>query len=303
MDLTTTSSGTKNHQSRGQDSRLLRENGATDQREASTDAGGKWSDQRIEEYWREQAQIHGKNPQASWSDVRVIEMEMREIIAHITDNDKVLDVGCANGFTTLRLAQARQIDITGVDYIPEMIQNARTALREASKSLRGAARFDIGNTLALPFPEGTFDKVTSVRVIINLGKWERQLTGLAECVRVLKPKGRLILSEATLQGWSRLNQLRYEWNLPAIPIPHFNNYLDEDLVRKALEDSCDLVEIKNFASSYYVGTRVLKPLIAKLAGREDQIANPMTELNRWFALLPAGGDYGTQKIFVFRKKE
>src|SRR5262249_33279093 len=80
--------------------------------ESPTNAIQKWSDERIEEYWTEQARTHGKEPEASWSDVRVIEMELREIIARIADNDRVLDVGCANGFTTLRLAQARKIDIT-----------------------------------------------------------------------------------------------------------------------------------------------------------------------------------------------
>ena len=37
------------------------------------------------------------------------------------------------------------------------------------------------------------------------------------------------------------------------------------------------------------------------ADRPEQIANPLCELNRWLSLLPAAGDYGTQKLFVFRK--
>ena len=59
--------------------------------------------------------------------------------------------------------------------------------------------------------------------------------------------------------------------------------------------------VRDFASTYYVGSRVLKPLLARLADRPEQIANPLCELNRWLSLLPAAGDYGTQKLFVFRK--
>jgi hypothetical protein len=62
-----------------------------------------------------------------------------------------------------------------------------------------------------------------------------------------------------------------------------------------------LVEVSNFASTYYVGTRVLKPLLAKATNAPLNIADPHAEWNRWFSQLPAAGDYGTQKLFVFEK--
>ena len=65
-------------------------------------------------------------------------------------------------------------------------------------------------------------------VLINLGHWDRQLSGLRECIRVLKSGGLLLLSEATLQRWCRLNALRAEWGLEDIPMPPFNQYLDQD---------------------------------------------------------------------------
>jgi hypothetical protein len=62
-----------------------------------------------------------------------------------------------------------------------------------------------------------------------------------------------------------------------------------------------LVDIADFASTYYVGTRVLKPLIIRALGAGLDVADPEAEWNRWFAQLPAWGDYGTQKLFVFKK--
>jgi SAM-dependent methyltransferase len=162
--------------------------------------------------------------------------------------------------------------------------------------------FQVGDAINLPFAAGSFDTVIVIRVIINLGDRERQAKGLRECARVVRPGGTLILSEATEQGWKRLNTLRREWGLEAIPMPPFNNYLDEDHVRASLAASCDFVETVNYASTYYVGTRVFKPLLAQATGRPEQAANPLCELNRWFSQLPAAGDYGTQKILVFRKR-
>jgi hypothetical protein len=60
--------------------------------------------------------------------------------------------------------------------------------------------------------------------MINLSGWPLQLQGLQECARVLKHGGLFLHSEATLQGWRRLNQFRSEWKLPDIPMPAFNQY-------------------------------------------------------------------------------
>jgi ubiquinone/menaquinone biosynthesis C-methylase UbiE len=265
-------------------------------------ASERWTGDRIRSFWTEQAVEHGVEAAASWTDIRVMELELRTILGYLQDGQSVLDVGCANGFSTLQFARQKRVAITGVDYIPEMISHANVALKSQADHLAGTVSFDVGDATSLKFADNQFDTLVVIRVIINLGEWERQLVGLRECVRVLKPGGTLLLSEATVQGWARLNDLRGEWGMSPIKMPEFNNYLDQDRVADALRPTCDLVEINNFASSYYVGTRVLKPLIGKVAGCEAEVANPLSELNRWLSLLPAAGDYGTQKLFVFRKR-
>jgi len=253
------------------------------------------------EFWTNQAREHGQSPSASWSDGCVIEMEIREITGHIADGDKVLDAGCANGYSSIQFASARRVDLRGLDYVPEMIEQAKSRLGAMKDKLRGSVSFEVGDITQLNEPSNHYDKVIVVRVLINLSTWERQLSGLRECIRVLKPGGLLLLSEATLQGWRRLNALRQEWGLEDIPMPSFNQYLDQDLVIEAACREAKLVELSNFASSYYVGTRVLKPLLARATQAPVSVADPNSEWNRWFSQLPAAGDYGTQKLFVFRK--
>jgi len=258
--------------------------------------------EEIRDFWTRQAAEYGQSPSVSWSDYRVIEMEIRELVRRLDDGDKVLDVGCANGFSTIQLASQKAIEIRGLDYLPEMIEQARASMRSLPSSMPGKIDFDVGNIMAIPEPSGVYDKVVVIRVVINLGAWSNQLTALRECARVLKPGGVLLLSEATIQGWSKLNDLRREWGLPDIPMPGFNSYLDEQKVIDFMAAELELVELANFASTYFVGTRLLKPLLARALGGNMDPANPNAEWNRWFSTLPAWGDYGTQKLFVFRKR-
>jgi hypothetical protein len=124
---------------------------------------------------------------------------------------------------------------------------------------------------------------------------------LHECVRVLKPQGILLLSEATLQGWNKINTFRREWELSDIPMPPFNQYLDEEKVIESLSDEVRLIDLVNFSSTYYVGTRLIKPLLIRALGTTIDVGDPNMEWNRWFAQLPAWGDHGIQKLFVFQK--
>jgi SAM-dependent methyltransferase len=251
-------------------------------------------------FWNEQARANGQSPTASWSDIRLIDLEIATIGAWLQDGNRVLDIGCANGYSTCKYAAAKRITAKGIDFAPSMIEQARQRAAAEGAGLRGTVAFDVGDVLTLKELDGGYDRVIATRVIINLGDWERQARALAHCGRVVAPGGLLLLSEATIGGWQRLNTMRQEWRLPALAMPWFNNYVGEDAVIAALAPAFDLVQLANFASTYYVVTRVIKPLLAATAGVDA--ADPNMEWNRWAAQLPAAGDYGTQKLFVFRKR-
>jgi ubiquinone/menaquinone biosynthesis C-methylase UbiE len=258
--------------------------------------------EQIRDFWTQQAKEHGLAPAASWSDRTVMEMEIREILRYVADGDCVLDVGCANGFSTVQVASQRRVHIRGLDYIPEMVDQARLRLATMAGKLQSTVEFNTGDITSLREPSDSYDKVVVIRVVINLHDWTNQLQGVRECIRVLKPGGMLLLSEATVQGWQALNRFRREWRLPDIPMPAFNQYLDEERLIQSVSAQLELIELNNFSSTYYVGTRVLKPLLSQASGGKVDPTKPEMEWNRWWGLLPAWGDYGTQKLFVFRKK-
>jgi len=261
----------------------------------------RFSNEEIRRFWTDQAVKHPGRPAASWSDTQVIEKEIGEIGSRLNDGDRVLDVGCANGYSTFNYARQKKIDIRGIDYIPEMISQAKERLVPDDVTLLGSVEFAVGDALALSEKSASFDKAISTRVIINLPKWEMQRVALHELARVLRPGGILLLSEATLQGWQKLNQFREEWGLSPIPMPGFNLYLDEEEVIREMASELRLLELVNFASTYYIGTRLIKPLLIKALNAKVDAADPNSEWNRWFASMPSAGDYGTQKLFVFER--
>lgn len=95
----------------------------------------------------------------------------------------VLDVACGTGDLSLDLLR-RGHRVTGVDFSEQMLALAR---RKAA-----AARFQLADAEALPFPDATFDAVTCAFGIRNFVHLEQ---GLREMLRVLKPGGRLLLLE------------------------------------------------------------------------------------------------------------
>jgi ubiquinone/menaquinone biosynthesis C-methylase UbiE len=256
--------------------------------------------EEIKDYWKEQACRYGQSPAASWSDREVIEMEIREISQYLNDGERVLDIGCANGYSTIQYAAQKKSHFKGVDFIPEMIEQAIVRC-SSHASLAGTLEFEIGDLTALSEADQAYDKVITTRVLINLGSRERQRLALHQCARVLRNNGKLLLSEATVQGWQQLNGFRKEWALPEIPMPAFNLYLDENELGEMVRDVFDIEAVVNFASTYYVGTRILKPLLIRALGASIDVADPNMHWNRWFAQVPAAGNYGTQKLFVMRR--
>ena len=109
---------------------------------------------------------------------------------HVPRGGALCDVGCGGGQLVTSLARRRpDLRVTGLDRSKEQIARARR------RAARARVRVELveGSALALPFADATFDQVVSVASIKH---WPDQARGLAECVRVLAPGGRLLVAEA-----------------------------------------------------------------------------------------------------------
>ncbi len=103
---------------------------------------------------------------------------------------RVLDVGTGTGDLALELRRQGAAQVIGIDFAPKMLALAHTKGRDAL----GRVWWLLGDALRLPFPDETFDAVTSAFVLRNLADLR---AGLAEMARILKPGGRLICLDMT----------------------------------------------------------------------------------------------------------
>lgn len=96
-----------------------------------------------------------------------------------------LDVGCGAGHTALALA-ARGLEVTALDLTEAMLEQGRELARE--RGLR--VSFQRGDVEMLPFPDASYDLVTSRYSAHHYPHPER---AVAEIARVLRPGGALLL--------------------------------------------------------------------------------------------------------------
>lgn len=101
-----------------------------------------------------------------------------------------LDVACGTGFPLFELAHAHgpSSHFTGIDIWPEALARARRKL--AVYGLTNIALHE-GDAAAMPFPDGSFDLITS-----NLGinNFADPPAALRECHRVARPGARIALT-------------------------------------------------------------------------------------------------------------
>jgi ubiquinone/menaquinone biosynthesis C-methylase UbiE len=250
----------------------------------------------IKEYWESQGHTHGDSHWASWGDNWMIELEIDIIGKNIKDGDRVLDIGCANGYSTFRQAASHKLtSITGVDYAANMVKAAE--ITKLEKKLGDDISFSQGDIRALQFPDNTFDVVYTTRVLINLPTWEQQIQGIAECLRVVKPNGTIILSEGFWEPLMLLNAIRSLRDLPPLVEHDFNRYLKLSALKEHLNKHNLHYLVDDFSSIYYLGSRFLRELVtdpAAYPGFTNPINKIFYEIEKQFS----GGGLGIQQAFI-----
>ncbi len=151
----------------------------------------------------------------------------------LTNNPKILYVGVGGGMELLQFAyfSRQKGGVTGVDILPEMLEASRKNFQEAEQ-LNPWFKSDFidlkkGDAMQLPVADASMD-VVAQNCVFNIFKENDILQALKEVHRVLKPHGRLVMSDPVcnqdmpdnLKADDRLRALCLSGSLP------LDKYLD-----------------------------------------------------------------------------
>ena len=108
---------------------------------------------------------------------------LRHALPHV-QGPRVLEVSPGTGWLLTRYAD--RFDTHAIDLNPDLIEIARRNLRRAGVT----AQLAVGNVEALPYPDASFDTVLCTMAFSGYPDGHK---ALSELVRVLSPKGRLVI--------------------------------------------------------------------------------------------------------------
>lgn len=257
----------------------------------------------IKAYWDKQAKLYGADARATTNDYWFRELEFNKLIAvlqKIKSKNHVLDIGCGNGFNTMRLARKfPRSRFLGGDYAEAMIEKSNLALSQANPPVSNV-KFATMDVTKLSDLARKFDVVISDRCLINLPNLWQQKTAVAEIVGVIKRGGYYVMIENFIEGHRNINKLRSGIGLSPIAIKWHNTFFSECFVSDWIERFFMVECRENISSLYYLITRAVYSKICQLKNRTPDYDHAIYQVAA--KLSEQAGDWGPIKLLVLKKK-
>ncbi len=181
-------------------------------------------------HWNERAVQERDVTAVNIADVSQRELETEFLLQNLEPTDRVLEVGCGNGFLTNILRQ-QVSHVDAFDYAENMIVQAVANHGECNN------RFFHDNVLAPSAWQGPYDSIVCVRVLINLRDFAEQKTAIENMNLALRPGGRLLLLEGYLDGFGELNRLREKVGIEKLQPANINYYSPLSEMRAYLDQA------------------------------------------------------------------
>lgn len=168
-------------------------------------------------HWNDRPATESDHRKVNIADLVQRGLENEFILDRLRPTDRLLEVGCGNGYLTEELRR-RVHHVNSFDFSEQMIAEAVQRVGQRNN------RFFVGSVLAPETVAETYDVVVCVRVLINLAGTEEQKQAIRNLAQWTKPHGRLILIEGYLDGFTALNALRRQCGLPLLNPAPINCY-------------------------------------------------------------------------------
>jgi arsenite methyltransferase len=206
-------------------------------------------------------------------------------LASLKEGETVLDLGSGGGFDCFLAANrvGQKGKVIGVDMTPEMLDKARENARKAKYA---NVEFRLGEIENLPVADGTVDAVIS-NCVINLSPHKKRV--FEEAFRVLKPNGRLMVSDIVLlKELSEIIREDVKAYIGCISGAEMKDkYLQ--LIREAGFREIKIVEEKHFPIKYMVNDPTAQAVIkiSKLSAEKVREIGDTVASVKVFGIKPA----------------
>jgi sterol 24-C-methyltransferase len=189
----------------------------------------------------------------------------------------VLDAGCGEGHTAMRLAERFELRVEGVDLLDFNIARGRQLLERRGSG--SSVRLQVGDYTSLPFADETFDGVYTIESLVHAPAPQG---ALKEFLRVLKPGGKLVLFEYSMPAQRDLTQVDREafaainMGSAMYSFPEFENGRFGEILTVAGFDFSSVTDIRYRIAPMLRSMAIIcwAPYqIAKLISRESRYVN------------------------------
>lgn len=247
-------------------------------------------------FWRERVEDHGSSCRATLRETAVRFAEIQVIKKYLGEGQRIVDIGCGNGFSTIQWAKSIRSEFLGIDYVQEMIDVAHEELEKHKPTLRGHLKFQLGNVTSLNLDKKAFDIAITERCLQNLASFDKQITAIKGVSEIVKDKGLFLMLECSKTAVDKINNLLKKLHRsPIDPIPWHNLFFEDEKLIQNVESmtSFKLVKIDHFASNYIFATRILPSVISRILFK--------LRLGQVLWNIPQMGDWGYFKLYVWKK--
>lgn len=233
---------------------------------------------QIIDYYDARVTEHKDSGHSTLLDDNLRTLEIETVQNWLTDSDRVLEIFCGNGRSTLEFA-TRCKSVVGCDLSEKMIESARRNL--ASRTLSSAnIMFEQRDVMEIDnaYAPGQFNTAVSVRGLINLPSFKAQKEAILKVHGLLPKGGKFIFLEGYRNGLEKINELRTKFSLKPLSEPWYDRYFEDPELSDFLVEHFEVVDERNL-DIYFLVSRVLYPYASMPAEPEfSNVCNTVARL-------------------------
>ncbi len=252
-------------------------------------------DGSILEFWDRRAELGAI---AGTNDFVLTSIEQGYLLDAVPAKSHVLDIGCGNGSSLMRLVESNGCTGVGFDFSEKMIEQARMSAQE--KGVQECIELYQRAVPPVPNEWGLFQVAYSQRCLINLESTEAQKAAVLSVADTLMPGGFYVMIECFNEGSEETNLLRRRFGLDPMHAPWHNCFFNLHEVKSWSSEGFYVERVVHISSTYHFLSRAwFTPSLRRKLAR---ITKYDSSINLLAARLPQEiGEFGPVKACIWRK--